>query len=437
MSSGEVVLLAWNDYVGLTRCRGIPVDLLPSRLSTGLGWAVASQALTPFGNIAPNPWGPTVEVRQIPVAESVARVDIWPDAPAFHMYLCDAKNSDGSDWDCCTRAFMRHAMDDLRAETGLEFMAAFEHEFLLQSDHLLGAAPFSVEAMRNVAGFTSDLAEALQVAGLEPETIEPEFGVRQYEVTVAPAIGPAGGDRAIMTRELIREVARRRGLRACFSPKPTLVGVGNGSHVHFSLIDSNGRNATYDHREPTETSKVAQQFIGGVMHHINALTALTAPSPVSYLRLGPQHWSCGYSSFGVQNRETAIRVCPSTESDPAKRESGFNLEFRPPDATASPYIVIGAIIRAGLDGIRSQLPLPAICEGDPADLTEQERIALGVTRLPATLEESLSELEGDAVARKWLPSLMYESYLSVKRSELEATRSLSPDEICELYSHLY
>ena len=419
MTNGDIALLAWNDYVGVTRCRGIPADMVANRLETGLGWAVSGQALTPFGDIAPNPWGPTSEVRQIPVEDSVVRVDMWTDAPAFHMYLCDSKNADGTDWDCCTRAFMRHAMDDLRAETGLEFMAAFEHEFLLQSDELSAGAPFSVEAMRNAAQVTSDLCRALQEAGLDPETIEPEYGVRQYEVTVAPAVGPSAGDRAIIARELIREVARQRGMRACFSPKPSLLGVGNGSHVHFSLVDSEGRNATSDPREPTGTSKVAQHFIGGVMRHIHA------------------HWSCGYASFGIQNREAAVRVCPSTEIDPDKKARGFNLEFRPPDPTASPYIVLGALIRAGLEGIRDQLPLPAICEGDPADLTEEERAALGITPLAATFEQALNAFETDPIARTWMPPQMLESYLSVKRAELEITRSMSPEEVCELYASVY
>jgi len=437
MSTGEIALLAWNDYVGITRCRGLPADAIHSRMATGLGWAVAGQAMTPFGDIAPNPWGPTTEVRQIPVPDSMVRVDMWPDAPPLHMYLCDSKNTDGTDWDCCTRAFMRHAMDDFRAETGLEFMAAFEHEFLLSGGDLLDAGPFTLEAARNAAGFSADLARALHEAGLEPETVEPEYGVRQYEVTVAPAIGPTGGDRAVLTREIIREVARRRGMRACFSPKPTPTGVGNGSHVHFSFVDSQGRNATYDPSEATEASKVAQHFIGGVLRHIDALTALSAPSPVSYLRLGPQHWSCGYASFGVQNRETAIRVCPSAETDAAKRARSFNLEFRPPDPTASPYIVLGALIRAGLSGIKDELPLPPICTKDPAELTDVERAELGITALPASFADALHALESDKVAMSWFPPNMLESYFSVKRSELEQTQNRTPEEVCEMYAQAY
>lgn len=437
MNAGEIALLAWNDYVGMTRCRSVPADAIHDRMQAGLGWAVAGQAMTPFGDIAPNPWGPTTEVRQIPVADSLVRIDMWADAPALHMYLCDSKNPDGSDWDCCTRSFLRSALADLRAETGLEFMAAFEHEFLLIGDDLPWAPPFSIDAVRNAASFTAEIAQALGEAGLAPETIEPEYGVHQYEVTVAPALGVVAGDRAILTREVIREVARRRGMRASFSPKPTMDGVGNGSHVHFSFVDNEGRNATFDPSEETEVSRVAQHFIGGVLRHIQALTALTAPSPVSYLRLGPQHWSCGYASFGIQNRETAIRVCPSTETDPAKRARSFNLEFRPPDPTASPYLVLGAMVRAGLAGIRDELPLPAICTKDPAELTDAERAELGITPLPGSFAEALAALEADAEAMSWMSPNMRESYLSVKKTELRLTESLTPEEVCDMYGRVY
>ena len=170
MHAGEIALLAWNDYVGMTRCRSVPAEAIHDRMQAGLGWAVAGQAMTPFGDIAPNPWGPTTEVRQIPVADSLVRIDMWADAPPLHMYLCDSKNPDGSDWDCCTRSFLRSALADLRAETGLEFMAAFEHEFLLVGDDLPWAPPFSIDAVRNAASFTAEIAQALGEAGLAPGT---------------------------------------------------------------------------------------------------------------------------------------------------------------------------------------------------------------------------------------------------------------------------
>ena len=147
--------------------------------------------------------------------------------------------------------------------------------------------------------FTADLADALTQAGLEPETVEPEYGYLQYEVTTAPAMGLAAADRAILTREVIREVARWHGMRATFSPKPRLDAVGNGAHLHFSFADADGSNVTFDPSTASQASPFAQAFIAGVLDNMPALVAYTAPSPVSYLRLGPHHWSCGFASFGI------------------------------------------------------------------------------------------------------------------------------------------
>jgi glutamine synthetase len=164
---------------------------------------------------------------------------------------------------------------------------------------------------------------------------------------------------------------------------------------------------------------------------------LVAPSPVSYYRLGPHHWSCGYASFGIQNREAAVRICPSPERDPKKKGRAFNMELRAPDATASPYMVIGGLVRAGLEGIRAKLPLPTALDKDPAALTATEREALGVVPLPSSLAEALEALDRDPVAKAWLPPAMYESYTLVKRKEIEMFSGTDAAEICRRYHDAY
>ena len=436
MRDDGIVMLAWSDYVGITRCRAVPARQYAQRLESGLGWAVAGQALTPFADLAPNPWGPMLEVRQVPDQSSRVTVDIWPDVPALDFVMCDSRTPDGELWDCCARGFLRKALDDLRAEAGVDLLAAFEHEFSLVPRSEV-APPFSLAAMREQAQVTHDIAHALTVAGLAPETVEPEYGYSQYEVTVSPATGLAAGDNAIATREIIRECARRLGLHASFSPKPFLDGPGSGAHVHFSFVSPDGTNATYDPTHETGASSLARSFIAGVVRHMPAMCALVAPSPVSYYRLGPHHWSCGYASFGVQNREAAIRICPSTSGDPAARARGFNLELRPPDATASPYLVLGALVRAGLEGLRAGLELPPACVTDPADLSDDERLALGIVTLPATLPEALEVFLSDERAVGWLPETMRESYLDVKRTEQSLAAAESDEENAARYRRAY
>lgn len=437
MQAGNVTYLAWSDYVGILRCRGVPLSEIKSRMANGLGWAVAGQALTPFDDIAPNPWGPMLEVRQVPVPATETRLDIWPDVPPLHFFLCDSKLPDGSNWDCCTRSFMTAALADFERETGLQFMAAFEHEFLLTGSDLALGTPFSMAAMRLKPHFVADLARALEKAGVQPETIEPEYGIGQYEVSTAPALGAMAGDRCIITRETIREVARHHGLQASFTPKPTPASVGNGAHVHFSFAGKDGGNASYDPKGTGQATTLAQKFIAGLVHYLPAICALVAPSPVSYLRLGPHHWSCGYASFGIQNREAAVRICPSPERDPAKQAKAFNMELRAPDATASPYMVIGAMVRAGLEGIRQNLALPQPVDCDPSDLSEADRTRLGIKPLPGSLDEALALLDAETVVKGWMSKTMYDSYVAVKRKEIEMFADADPLEMCRRYQNAY
>jgi len=436
MADGEIIYLAWNDLVGLTRVRGVPAGEIARRMEYGLGWAVAGQALTPFEDIAPNPWGPMLEVRQIPVPETETRVDIWPDAAPLHFFMCNSLMPDGSNWECCTRGFMTKALTALTAETGLQFVGAFEHEFLL-SGGAEWCVPFSLEQVRINANFLRDVTKALIAAKVGLETVEPEYGVLQYEISCGPAPGAMAGDRAIIAREVIREAARRLGLRASFTPKPKPSAVGNGAHLHFSFRDEAGGNAIYDPDAPNNVSRVAQHFIGGVVRHMPALCALMAPSPVSYLRLGPHHWSCGYNAFGVQNREASIRVCPSPERDPTKRSGAFNLEIRIPDATASPYMVIGALVNAGLAGIRERLPLPPAVDRDPSELTDDERRRLNIVALPSSLGEALDVLEADGLVKSWLSPTMYQAYTAVKRMEAELFADKDPLHMCQRYHDAY
>jgi glutamine synthetase len=168
---------------------------MAARREHGLGWAVAGQALTPFSEIAINPWGPISEVRQVPGPSAHVTLPAYAGAAPFDLTLCDSLNSDGSSWDCCTRGFARKALAALESDFGLRFVGAFEHEFTLSGGDITPGAPFTVEALRVAPRFTADLADALSQAGLEPETVEPEYGYLQYEVTTAPAIGLAAADR--------------------------------------------------------------------------------------------------------------------------------------------------------------------------------------------------------------------------------------------------
>jgi glutamine synthetase len=377
------------------------------------------------------------EVRQVPVPETEVYIDIWKDAPALKFVLCRALTQQGDPWDCCPRQFLSETLDELYAATGLRIAAAMEHEFTLLDTGFDETTSFSLESMRRVAGFIEDLARALELAKVGVETIEPEAGRRQYEVSCGPAIGLAAIDRVIITREVIREVARRRGYYASFSPKPFAGKIGSGAHLHFSFVDDSGDNVTFDASDPSVISQTVGSFASGVMRHLSAIAPFFASSPVSYLRLEPGNWSCGYASFGIQNRETALRVCPPPKIVGDKASQSFNLEFRPLDGASNPYLALGALVRAGLEGIKCSLPSPVPLDKDPARLSDTERNALGVTPLPRSLEEALNCLEQDKVALSWMSATLKFAFFSVLRKECELAMALPSDEICHRYIRIF
>ncbi len=434
----ELAAFLHCDVSGLNRGRSVPASELESRLEAGVGWVPADQALTPFGPIAePNPWGSAGDLRLLPDRATESRVDLWEDVSPMHFFLCDAANTDGSVWDSCPRTLLKDALSRLERETGSRLVASFEQEFLLRNPALEPGPGFSFEAQRLVEPFGPLAMAALGQAGLEPEMFLPEYGPGQFEIPCAPAEGVAAADRAAAVREVVREVARTLGHRASFAPMTDPGGVGNGVHIHISLVDPEGRPIFYDPERPGRLSATAARFAAGILEHLPALCALTAPSVVSYLRLGPHHWSAGFGSISERDREATIRIPPLVElgkSDPARQ---FNLEFRAADAAACPHLALAGLVLAGLRGIREGLPEPHLVQGDPSELDEEERRRIGVSPLPNSLEEALRALESDAVVRSWFSKDLLDCYLSVKRTEISLLEGAEPKEACERYLHVY
>jgi glutamine synthetase len=436
MSAGELVALVCCDLGAIVRGRSLPSAELQAHADAGVGWVPANQALTPIGTLAePNPFGSTGDLRLLPDLDTHVRVDADGDAVALELVLCDIAETDGRAWACCPREFLRSALAELDAELGLRVHASFEHEFQLLGD-APAALPFSLEAQRRAEPFPSRAIAALEQAGAEPERFMAEFASHQFEIPVRPAEGLAGADRAVIVREVVREVARRTGTRASFTPLLDPAEAGNGVHIHLSLLDGGGRPALYDAARPAALSELGASFAAGVLAHAGALSALSAPSPLSAARLTPHRWSAGAVCLAQQNREALLRLPPlvAAGGDPAKQ---LRLEYRGADATANPYIALGALVRAGLDGVRRALPAPPILDRDPALLDRAESERYGVGALPGSLHDALAALAGDGVARAWLPPLMYDAYVAVKRAEIDAAAEIDLAELCGRYATIY
>jgi len=192
----------------------------------------------------------------------------------------------------------------------------------------------------------------------------------------------------------------------------------------------------YDPSRPGALSELGGRFAAGIVRHARALTALTAPSPVSAARLAPHHWGAGAVCLGRQNRETLLRIPPLVKGA-GEPSSQLRLEYRAADAAANPYLALGAVLRAGLEGVRDGLEPAPLLERDPAELEPAEAERFGVDGLPDSLAGALAALADDNAARAWMTPLMYDAYLAVKHSELEAAENLDQRELCARYAQIY
>jgi glutamine synthetase len=437
VSAAELVALVCCDLGSIVRGRSVLVAELGEHLQAGIGWVPANHALTPLGPVAePNPFGSTGDLRLLPDADTRVLIGADGGESALELMLCDIVETDGAPWECCPRSFLREALRELEQELGARLLASFEHEFQLLID-APAALPFTLEAQRRVEPFPARAMGALVDAGLEPERFFAEYAPHQFEIPVAAAEGVASADRSVVLRAVVHEIARRQGIRASFVPLLDPAQAGNGVHIHLSLLDASGSSLLYDAARPACLSELGERFAAGILRHARALSALTAASPVSGARLTPHRWSAGAVCLGQRNRETLLRLPPVLTLGGVNPAGQLRIEYRGADATANPYLALGAIVRAGLDGVRAQLPAPPILDRDPAQLNAEEAERFGVGALPATLEQALRALAEDETARGWMTPLLYDAYTSVKHAELQAAGDTDLEELCRRYAAIY
>ncbi|MGA2777315.1 MAG: glutamine synthetase family protein [Steroidobacteraceae bacterium] len=420
MQREQIVFVGTSDLSGHFRGKSFPAADLPSRLQRGVGLAPTNIFLSAFGPIQVTTFGTIGEVFLIPDPETRVFV-AFEGGAAEYFFLGDIKTLDGAPWDFCPRQVLRRALERLERETGLQLLATFEQEFTYSGVPAHPSQPYELDAYRRQGCFGEALLAAMRQVGVIPDSFLSEFGAQQFEVTSAPAIGMRGADQAVITRELAQAVAFRLGHRVSFTPIAEPAGVGNGTHIHFSMLDRAGQPVLHEGNRHWGLSSLGRCFVAGIQHHLPALCAVTTPSVASYFRLRPNRWAPVLADVGSLDRGTAVRICAASGVDQTHRAQQFNVEFRVADATASPYLALAALIQAGLDGVREQRDIR---------LTEPRA-------LPASLAEALDLLEANEAAPEWLGSELLSAYLLFKRAEIKGMENLDESEICRRYGEVY
>lgn len=430
-TTGTQTFVATSDITAITKGRTIRTQDFHD--ASTIGWVPANLGIGSTGHIADEiPFGSTGDLRVKPDLASRRTVTGVPTRPDVDFMFGDIVNTDGTPWASCPRTFLKDALAALHDEYGISLTCAFEHEFV-DRDAAFPHHPFSYRSFRNAEPMGTQLIDAMVASGLEPESWLPEYGHHQFEITTRPAPAVEACDRALLIRDLVRDVYEVNGHRASFSPVIEPGGGGSGVHVHFSMSDDSGRNLAWDAGRPGRVSELSGRFVAGVLRDARDMTAIFAPLTISYLRLMPSNWSAARAFLGLHNREALVRIAPTVELGGRDPEPQLHFEFRGADAGANPWLVLGCIVRAGLQGLRDGI--------DPAEVIAGELDLDGAHRelptLPRTLGAALDRLEASERVRTWLSAEFLATFLRVKRLEVEAMERMSLSEQCEVYASVY
>jgi len=435
----KLVRFEYCDVSGVARTKAIHADQLERKLVEGVNLTRAQMAINVLEQLVHiDGMEPVGEIRLIP---DLATFTVLPWATASASVLCDQQGHDRRDWGACPRSYLK-AMIARAVEADITVQASFENEYYLAREEDGRFLPFDTSTHAPTyssighdlnADLMVETTDALRAQGMRVEQAINEYGAGQQEISIRHTDALGSADNQMKFRDTVRGVALRHGLFASFAPKPFPDQIGSGAHIHFSLWDRDGeKSLLYDATADRGLSHLGRHFIAGIAEHLPALVALTVPSYNSYRRLSPSSWASTTTAWGFDNKEAALRVVSPFYR---REKQSYNVEFKSSDASANPYLSLGALIACGLDGVAKGLEPGVPCEHDPARMSAAELAAGKVRSLPRTMGEALDELEKDEYLIGTMPDLLARCYLAVRRSENEAF--LAGDEEFEIRNHFY
>jgi glutamine synthetase len=419
MKNADYVLLHFTDMIGVLRGRTIPAEEVERALKEGVGFDGSSIV-----------GGVNIEESDMIMKPDVSTFAVCP----FNFYdksvvslICDLYQPNGKRFESDPRYVCQKAMNRIRAE-GYEPTAAAELEFYLaqKSDegeidpvenHVIDKQRYfdAIPGRDITETYRMDLSNALFAMGIIVERLQHEVGSAQNEITFRYSNPVATSDNIIRYKFAAKAVANKEyGWIATFMPKPWVGKAGNGMHVHLGLFSrKTGENLFYDPVGYAYISQKCRYFIGGILEHARALSAIVAPTVNSYKRLVPGYEAPVFIAWSKRNRSALVRV---PGYFPGK-ENEARIEFRSPDPLCNPYLAYAATFEAGLDGVKRKID-----PGEPVDvnvyhLSDAKRKELGIRVLPASLKEALEEWKSDEICTKALGKQNAEIYAEFKMEE--------------------
>lgn len=422
------VALTFVDTSGITRMKGVPVAAFGRVAGWGVGATPVFDAFVLDDSIAATPVAnPSGDLRLIP---DVARLVPLAAQPGWAWAPADRFTQDGAPHPGCARLLAARMVERLAA-AGYTASAAYEVEWMVFRDTGVEPRPvtsgpaYGMARLIDVSDYAVDLLRALAAQGIAVQQFHPEYAPGQLELSVAAESPVAAADTAVLVRTTIRAVAAEHGWAVSFAPSVVAGGVGNGGHLHLSL-QQDGRPVFAGGDRRHGLTAAAESFMAGVLERLPALLAIGAPSVASYQRLLPSHWAGAFACWGLENREAAMRLVTGSVGEQA---GAANVEVKCFDQSANPYLLMAAVLAAGLDGLTAGAALPDAVDGDPAALDEAERAARGVLRLPQRLDDAVAAFAADGVLAEAFGPELTETVLAVRRAEIARFADATAEEV--------
>jgi len=404
----EFFFAQFVDMHGKPSAKLVPAERIDMLFDDGAGFA--GFAAGPIGQTPASP-----DIAAIPDPESYTPV---PFKPGLARFACDI-TIDGDPWNFCPRTILKNA--NARAEKmGYRLKMGMELEFFLLKERdgkivladdldTLDQPCYDMKGITRSYDFISQLSKNLNGLGWGNYANDHEDANGQFELNFEYDDALKTADKAIFFRYMVHAMAQERGLLTTFMPKPFSNLTGNGGHLHISLWDPTGKkNLFEDKKDPRGLglSKLAYQFLGGIIDNSEGLSAILAPTVNSYKRIGVgaptsgATWAPAYATYGMNNRTQSIRI-------PAPGR----IEIRSTDGAANPYLAAAAIIGCGLDGVANKAN-----PGDPNldnlyELTPAQIKRKRIKTLPANLLDATRAAQKNKALRDWLGNIDGWDYL--------------------------
>ena len=396
-------LISFVDLFGVLRSKLVPSRAIGDMQTGGAGFAgfAAWLDMTPADS----------DMFSVPDPDSLIQLPWKPEVAWLAGDLVmDGKAVEASPRVALKRQLERAAKKGYRMKTGVEceyFLVSADGMSISDPNDIQTKPCYDQSALMRRYDVISEICDCMIELGWGPYQNDHEDGNGQFEMNWDYDDALVTADRHVFFKYMVKAIAEKHGLRATFMPKPFADLTGNGCHAHVSVWDKTGRkNLFHNGRDEMGLSKLAYQFLGGILHNAESLTAVFNPTVNSYKRIDAQvtlsgaTWSPNAVTYGGNNRTHMVRI-------PDKGR----FELRLMDGAANPYLLQAGVLAAGLDGVENNRN-----PGKRQDInmyTDGHKVR-GARRLPTNLLDAVRVFQKSKVLRAGFGDELVDSYAKLK-----------------------